>query len=322
MKQRILLTGAAGFIGSNLVQRLLIEGHDVVGVDDLSAGDIKYLPDDYFKQDSFTHHAPMSRELVILDFAHSDVLSWVQMQLFDIIIHLAAQPRVGYTVENPYLSNEINVSKSLKLLEASRGNVKRFINMSSSAVYGQANNYPTPEFHDLKPASPYALQKMTMEKYCEMFSVLYGMDTVSIRPFNVFGPNQKGDSPYATAVSAWLWAVKEGRPLRSDGTGNQSRDMVYVDNVVDVIIRAMNNSSYSFAGEAFNAGTGVSISNNEILSWFKREFPSCEIIHAPPRLGDVHETRASIQNARYVLGYEPLVDFYSGLELTRKWIGI
>jgi nucleoside-diphosphate-sugar epimerase len=308
MKQRILLTGIAGFIGSNLAKKLVEEGHNVFGVDDLSAGNAEYVP----------HGC----RYAVGDFAHESIINSIKRQSYDIIIHLAAQPRVGYTVEHPYDSNEVNVSKSLKILEASKDNVKRFINMSSSAVYGQANNYPTPEFHDLKPTSPYALQKMTMEKYCEMFSILYRMDTVSIRPFNVFGPNQKGNSPYATAVSAWLWAIKEGRPLRSDGTGNQSRDMVYVDNVVDVIVRAMNHDSYAFAGEAFNAGTGISTSNNEILAWFKKEFPSCKIEYAPPRLGDVHETRANILNAKYVLGYEPIVDFYDGLELTRKWIGI
>lgn len=315
MRQKILITGIAGFLGSNLCKRLVEEGHDVYGVDDLSAGDVNFIPPSFFQQKN-------ERGFEVCDFTNDYILNQIKNQKFDTIIHLAAQPRVGYTVEYPYDSNETNVSKSLKLLEASRGNVKRFVNMSSSAVYGEAQYYPTPEHHALCPASPYALQKMTMEKYCAMFSSLYKMDTVSIRPFNIFGPNQKGTSPYSTAVSAWLWAIKEGRPLRSDGSGEQSRDMVYVDNVVDIINRTVKHSSYSFEGEAFNVGTGVNISNNEILNWFKKEFPNCIINNAPARLGDVLVTKADISLAENILGYKPIVDFWQGLDLTRKWVGI
>lgn len=318
---KILITGIAGFIGSNLAKRLLDEGHDVYGVDDFSAGNPRFIPMSYWDQkgDIGGSEGSSHRGIPTSDFADFWTLRNLEKQLFDVVIHLAAQPRVGYTVEHPVESNDTNLTKSLALLNAAKGNVKRFINISSSSVYGDALEFPTYEEIQLDPRSPYALQKATMEKYCELYSQLYGMDTVSIRPFNVFGPNQLGSSPYSTAVSAWMWAAKEGRPLRSDGDGTQSRDMVYVDNVVDVIIRAMN-YPHKLAGDAFNAGTGQSISNNEILDWFRKQFPGIQINSAPARLGDVDKTQADIQKSFAVLGYKPTVDFWEGLEKTREWV--
>jgi len=317
MRQRVLITGIAGFLGSNLCKRLLDEGHDVYGVDDLSAGDSDFISSAFFQQQTVEKR---HRGFEVCDFANDWILDQIKEQKFDIVIHLAAMPRVGYSVEYPYETNENNVSKSVKLLTACRDNVKRFINISSSAVYGNAFTVPTSELVVHKPESPYALQKSIMESYCNLFSSLYDMDTVSIRPFNIFGPNQRGSSAYATAVSAWFDAIKKGQPLRSDGTGEQSRDMVYVDNVVDIIVRCINFKQ--FRGQAFNAGTGTSVSNNEILAWFKKEFPSCTIVNAPAREGDVMRTCADIVKTKVLLGYNPIVNFWDGLELTRKWLSI
>jgi nucleoside-diphosphate-sugar epimerase len=309
MKNRILITGIAGFLGSNLCSKLIEEGYDVYGVDNMSTGHIEFLPL-YFNQN----------RLIISDFSDDIILNKIKNYHYDIVIHLAAMPRVLYSIECPYETNENNVSKTVKLLDACRGNVKRFINISSSSVYGNAEIIPTPETTIHNPQSPYALQKSIIEKYCNLFSTLYDMDTVSIRPFNIFGPNQMGDSAYATAVSAWFSAIKSGQPLRSDGTGEQTRDMVYVDNVVDLIIRCINYEK--FRGEAFNAGTGFSVSNNEILNWFKNNFMNCKIINAPARIGDVMKTCADISLSQNVLEYTPIVNFWEGLELTRKWTGI
>lgn len=314
MLEKILITGIAGFLGSNLTKKLATKGYDVFGVDDLSAGEMNFIPKEFFQQENHSRAFRMS------DFSDDSILNDIKNKKYDVIIHLAAQPRVGYTVDNPYLSNDTNVSKSLKLLECARDNVRRFINISSSAVYGD-NLIPTHENYTLKPQSPYALQKMTMEKYCELFSNLYGLDTVSIRPFNIFGPNQKGDGAYSTAVSAWMYAIKNNEPLRSDGTGEQTRDMVYVDNVVDIITRALEHSSF-FNGNVFNAGTGTSISNNLILDWFRKNFPNCQVNSAPARLGDVLNTKADISRTKDVLGYSPIVDFWEGIELTRRWMNI
>lgn len=303
---RCLITGGCGFIGSNLVKRLLKEGHEVTVVDDMSAGEIKFLPEGF-------------NNFYIQDFSSEFILDQIKSGIFDIVFHLAAKPRVGYSVDNPFDSNETNVSKTVKLLAACRGNIKRFVNTSSSSVYGDAKEFPTTEdaLHD--PQSPYALQKDITEQYCSMFSKLYGLQTVSVRPFNVFGPNCKGDSPYATAVSAWFSALKEGRPLRSDGSGEQSRDVTYVDNVVDIMYRCAVYEG-TFYGESFNAGTGSTITNKEILAWFKKTYPDCQIVSAPPRIGDVMKTHASVSKAESVLGFKVLVGFWEGLEMTRQWV--
>lgn len=307
MSIRFLITGGAGFIGSNLVKRLLDEGHDVTVVDNMSGGEIAFLPKGF---DNFFIH----------DFTSDFVLDKIKAKEFDVVMHLAAKPRVGYSVEQPFDSNDTNVAKTLKLLEACRGNIKRFVNTSSSSVYGDAEMLPTHEGCNRdNPQSPYALQKDITERYCKLFSQLYGLETVSVRPFNVFGPNQRGDNPYATAVSAWFGAVHDGRPLRSDGTGEQSRDVTYVDNVVDIMYRCATYPGV-FYGDAFNAGTGFSITNNEILEWFKKTYPDCQITHAPARKGDVMKTCADISKAESVLGYKVLVPFWEGVERTRQWV--
>lgn len=303
--KRALVTGAAGFIGSNLCRRLVNEGWTVTGVDDMSAGRREFLPNiNGFIQE---------------DFASQNVLDAIRAQKFDYVFHLAAKPRVSYSCEHPVETHDINVNRSLVLLEACKGNIKRFINTSSSSVYGGASVLPTPESHLHDPKSPYALQKSVMEGYCRLYYQLYGLDTVSVRPFNVFGPNQLGDNPYACAVSAWLHAVKHGLPLRSDGDGTQTRDITYVSNVVDIFMGCANHTGAPFGGFAFNAGTGASVSNNEVLEWFRKRFPGCQINTAPTRAGDVKHTLADIKMAKVILQYEPKVDFWKGLELTAAW---
>ena len=306
MSQRFMISGGMGFIGSNLVRRLLKEGHEVTVVDDMSAGEICFLPE------GFTN-------FYIQDFADDSICNMVRNQAFDVIMHLAAKPRVAYSVEHPFETNETNVSKTVKLLEAAKGNVRRFVNTSSSSVYGNTTVLPTPEHTVHVPQSPYALQKSTTERYCKLFSELYGLDTVSVRPFNVFGPNCRGDSPYATALSAWFGAILDGRPLRSDGTGEQSRDITYVDNTVDVMYRCAMHEG-KFSGEAFNAGTGFSVTNNEVLAWFTKTYPDCKITHAAVRPGDVGATCADITRAQDILGYKVLVPFWEGVEKTREWV--
>jgi nucleoside-diphosphate-sugar epimerase len=305
---KFLVTGGCGFIGSNLVKRLLDEGHHVTVVDDMSAGELCFLPKEFDKEN-----------LYIQDFASDVILNKIAAKEFDIVMHLAARPRVPYSVEFPYESNDVNVTKTVKLLEACRGNIKRFVNTSSSSVYGNADVLPTHEGCKHDPQSPYALQKDITEQYCQLFSKLYFLQTVSVRPFNVFGPNQRGNNPYATAVGAWFSAIHDGRPLRSDGTGEQSRDVTYVDNVVDIMYRCAMYEGILY-GDAFNAGTGFSITNNEILAWFKKTYPGCEIVNAPARKGDVMKTCADISKAQSVLGYKVLVGFWDGVEKTRQWV--
>ena len=304
--KRALVTGAAGFIGSNLVKRLLAEDWDVVGVDDLSSGNLKLL------------EGVSGLRLVINDFASKAIIDAIQAQEFDIVFHLAAIPRVSFSVENPALTTDVNVGRTVCLMEACRGNITRFVYSSSSSVYGGADTLPTPVTYPRDPKSPYAWQKSCVEDLLRTFGNLYDFDSVCLRYFNVFGPNQYGDSPYSTAISAWCHAVKNGTPLRKDGSGEQSRDMCYVDNVVDVNIRAANHEGV-FRGEAFNVACGDRTSNNEILDAFKERFGDLQIDEAPFRPGDVMHTQADISETERVFGYKPLVRFWEGLEKTFEW---
>lgn len=306
---RVLVTGAAGFIGSNLTIRCLSEGWDVVGVDDMSNGHEEFLPAHFVSNDD---------KFLKCDFAAAPVLERLRRGEFDVVFHLAAVPRVSYSVEYPVETHETNVNKTLQLMDACKGNVKRFVFASSSAVYGLADLLPTPEDSPKDPRSPYALQKSIIEDYLKMYEMLYGLDSVCLRFFNIFGPNQLGDSPYSTAVSAWLTAIKKGVSMRSDGDGSQSRDMCYVDNVVDACIRSANHEG-KLGAVCLNVACGESTTNKEILDYLKRKYPYAQSHDAPWRAGDVMHTLANIQKIRDVLRYEPVVGFWEGLDRTIDW---
>lgn len=303
---KILITGAAGFIGSNVSQRLLNENYNVSIVDNLVSSNGSFLPKVHSKY--------------FEDFASKNILKKISNQKFDIVIHLAALPRVQYSVEHLLESHKNNVTKTLKLIESCKDNVKRFIFASSSSVYGDADvsYYPTKEYSAKDPKSPYALQKSIVEDYLLLYNKLYNFESISLRFFNVFGPNQLGDSAYSTAVSAWLTAIMKGLPMRKDGSGLQSRDMCYIDNVSDAIVKAIRHNN-NFNGEPYNIGCGQKIVNNEILERLLQEFPKSSIIEAPARVGDVMHTHADISKAYQDFGYIPTVHFWQGLEKTIDW---
>ena len=300
----VLVTGGAGFIGSNLAKRCLDEGWEVDIVDDMSNGHMEFVP----------HGHPV----ITKDFAHPDVLHEIKQGRYDVVFHLAAVPRVSYSVEHPLETNHVNVSRTLALMDACRDNVKRFVFASSSSVYGGADVLPTHEGIRKNPKSPYALQKSMIEDYLVLYRDLYKLESVALRFFNVFGPNQLGDSPYATAVSAWMTAIKAGRPLRSDGDGTQSRDMCYVDNVVDACIRAGVRGS-PLAAECINVACGDRTTNREILTELAKRYPTAMVTQAPWRPGDVMHTQADVSKAHHLLGYTPIVRFWEGLDRTIKW---
>lgn len=306
MTFRVLITGAAGFIGSNLVARCLSEGWDVTGVDDLSNGHIEFLPKEFVGG------------LVVSDFSSPRVLEAIKSKKFDAVIHLAAIPRVSYSVEHPIETNDTNVSKTLALMNACRDNVDRFVFASSSSVYGGAEVLPTPETAVKNPKSPYALQKSVIEDYLKLYKLLYGLDSASLRFFNVFGPNQLGDSPYSTAVSAWLTSILSGKSMRSDGDGSQSRDMCYVENVVDVCVRAARHRG-ELSAETFNVACGDRNTNRSILEYLMSRFPDASYYDAPWRPGDVMHTQADIAKTNNVLSYTPIVKFWEGLDKTIDW---
>lgn len=302
---RVLITGCAGFIGSNLYRRCLQEGWNVMGVDDLSNGHLDFLPDG-------------GSGCSLCSFDDEAILDDVKDKCFDIVFHLAAVPRVSYSVEHPLETHDVNVTRTLRLVDACVGNVQRFVFASSSSVYGGADRLPTRESDPKHPKSPYALQKSIIEDYLWQYGLHYGLDSACLRFFNVFGPHQLGDSPYATAVSAWLDAIKRGRPMRSDGDGTQSRDMCYVDNVTDACVKAAQHDGLLLA-QAFNVACDASVTNREILEYLLRRFPGSTYVDAPWRPGDVMHTRASVDKANQAFGYVPSVRFWDGLDRTIDW---
>lgn len=304
---RILVTGGAGFIGSNLARKCVEEQLYVDVVDNLSNGHISFVPE-LLRTDN----------LYICNFDSPHILNKIRNKEYDVVVHLAAIPRVSYSVEHPLETNETNVSATLKLIDACKGNIKRFVFASSSSVYGGAENLPTKEKELKNPKSPYAFQKSIIEDYLKIYYDNFGLDSASLRFFNVFGPNQLGNSPYSTAVSAWVNAILRGKSMRSDGDGSQSRDMCYVDNVVDACLRAAT-SDKLIAAETLNVACGDRTTNKEILQYLLKKFPDSKYHDAPWRPGDVMHTQADVSRTQEVLGYVPLVRFWEGLEKTIQW---
>ena len=330
---RALVTGGAGFIGSNLVHELVRLGWTVDVADDMSNGHLEFLEGLKTRnvlgaalpiwEERSESIGTRSSDLVLVVngcFSSDHVLDRVKRGLYDTVFHLAANPRVSYTVEYPAETTEVNVNMTMKLVMAvaNSPNKPRIVFSSTCAVYGNTVKLPTDEWVDQNPVSPYALQKLMVEKFLKMSSKLYGVDSICLRYFNVYGPNQLGDSPYSTAISAWCDKISKGLPLRSDGDGEQTRDMVYVGDVVNANILAAK-LKRSMSGEVFNIGTGVSVSNNQILSAFRDRFKDFDVVHAPERPGDVRHTKADITSASSTLGFTPSHDLLTGLEKTFQW---
>ena len=307
MVQRALVTGGAGFIGSHLVDRLIREMWEVDLVDNLMSGHSQFI------------NASLKNEHVIIDdFSSEQVLNRIKAGKYDYVFHLAAVPRVSYSVEYPLVSHETNVTKSLQLIHTCKGNIKRFIFASSSSVYGGADVLPTSESYPKNPKSPYALQKSIIEDYLFQYWYHYGLESVPLRFFNVFGPRQLGGSPYSTAVSSWLTSIKKGESMRSDGDGSQSRDVCYVDNVVDACYKAATVVG-TMKANPYNVACGDKTTNLEILQYLQKRYPDSVFHSSPWRPGDVMHTQADLTLSGKIIGYEPLVRFWEGLERTIQW---
>ena len=328
--KRALVTGGAGFIGSNLVHELVKEGWLVDIVDDMSSGHLELLEplnirvllpgmaEVYETQRSRAENEVFVHEC---DFAHRAILDRIADQKYDIVFHQAAVPRVSFSVENPVRTTDVNLLRSVQLLTACIGNVKRVVVASSSAVYGATDALPTLETEARNPKSPYALQKSALEDFCKLYGSLYNLDTVCLRYFNVFGPGQYGDSPYSTAVSAWCDAIKHGKALRSDGDGSQSRDMCYVDNVVSANILAATTKN-QLMGNSYNVCCGDRNTNRDILTFLQARFSNLKIEDAPWRAGDIMHAQGDWSAAHRDFGYKPVIKFWEGLEKTLAWWGL
>ena len=235
------------------------------------------------------------------------------------VLHQAAIPSVPRSVKDPISSNKANVDGTLNMLVASRdAGVRRLVFAGSSSAYGNTPTLPKHEGMPTNPLSPYALQKVIGEQYLQMFTRLYGLETVTIRYFNVFGPRQDPSSPYSGVISVFATALLQNRPPTIYGDGEQTRDFTYVANVVDGVLRACDAPKAS--GQIINVATAGRISLNQLFETMKRLIgATAEPVYAEPRAGDVSDSQADITLARELLGYEPTVTFEDGLERTVDW---
>jgi nucleoside-diphosphate-sugar epimerase len=301
-----LVTGGAGFIGSHLVEELARRGERVRVVDSLVTGkrhNIAHVPGVEF----------LHGDLADLDVARTAVTG------VDYVLHQAAIPSVPRSVEDPITSNRANIDASLNLLVAARdAKVKRVVYAGSSSAYGNQPTLPKVETMPTAPLSPYALQKLVVEQYCQLFTSLYGLETVTTRYFNVFGPRQDPSSAYSGVISLFISALCDGRRPTIYGDGEHTRDFTYVANVVDGVLRACH--APNMAGQVVNMATGGRVSLNHLFRTV-RDLVSATVepIYAEPRAGDVKDSQADISKARTLLGYQPIVAFEDGLNQTVAW---
>jgi len=301
-----LVTGGAGFIGSHLAEELVRRGQRVRVVDSLITG----------KRQNLAHIPGV--EFIEGDLADLEVAKRA-VEGIDFVLHQAAIPSVPRSVLDPITSNRANIDTSLNVLVAARdARVKRVVYAGSSSAYGDAPTLPKVETMPTAPLSPYALQKLVAEQYCQMFTRLYGLETVTIRYFNVFGPRQDPSSPYSGVISLFISALCEGRQPTIYGDGGHTRDFTYVANVVDGVLRACEAKGAS--GEVINVATGGRISLNQLFHTI-RDLVGARVdpIYADPRPGDVRDSQADIGKARRLLGYEPTVSFDEGLKKAVQW---
>ena len=301
---RYTVTGGAGFIGSHLVEELRRRGETVRVADDFSSGLRENVPDGV--------------ELVEGDIADPAVAAGAVAGA-DYVLHQAAIPSVARSVAAPAKSHRANVDGTLQVLLAARdANVKRVIFAGSSSEYGDSPTLPKHEGMPVAPKSPYALQKVVGEEYCRLFTQLYGLETVSIRYFNVFGPRQQPNSPYSGVISLFIKALHSGaRPLIL-GDGQQTRDFTYVANVVDGVLRAC--TAPDAPGQAINVATGGRVSLLELLAGLQKAMgTNLEPEFGPTRVGDVKDSQAAIEKAERLLGYKTIVAFDEGLARTVAW---
>ena len=303
---RALVTGAAGFIGSTLVDRLLVDGHTVVGIDDLSSGRIANLEGAC---------ASNRFELVAADVVDADLIGLLAQIAPEVVYHLAAQIDVRRSVADPEFDATVNVVGTVRLAEAARrAGVRKVVHTSSGgSVYGVPSDYPTGETAPTDPASPYAASKVAGEIYLNTFRHLYGMDCSHVAPSNVYGPRQ---DPHGEAgvVAIFINALLAGEPTTVFGEGGNTRDYVYVGDVVDAFVRA---SGTAGAGQRFNIGTGVETSDRALHTAVAAAVGAPdEPRFAPPRLGDLARSCLDVRKAEMVLGWRPRVRLDEGLRQT------
>ena len=303
---RALVTGGAGFIGSHIVRRLLLSGHDVAFIDNLATGRLANLDEvigdvEFFEVD-------IRDAAAVLDAARG----------CEVVFHLAALPSVPRSIADPLASHETNATGTLNLLVAARdAGASRFVFASSSSIYGSAPELPKHESLRPLPIAPYAVSKLAAESYCRSFHQVYGLETVALRYFNVFGPRQDPNSEYAAVVPRFIRSFRLGESPVIFGDGLQSRDFTYVENVVNANMHAL--VAPNIGGRVYNIACGDGITLNDLAASLRAHLGAeVEVEHGPERPGDVRHSMADISRARQDLGYEPTVSLDEGIERTVK----
>ena len=314
---RVLVTGAAGFIGSNLVEDLLLHDNEVVGLDSLATGHRSNI-ESFLDDKRFNFIEGDIRDLDACKKAADGV---------DYVLHQAALGSVPRSIDDPILTNEVNVGGFLNMLVAARdAKVKRFIYATSSSVYGDDQRLPKVEGKTGRPLSPYAVTKSVNENYARVFGELYGMETIGLRYFNVFGKNQDPDGPYAAAIPKFIRHLIRHESPTVHGDGTQSRDFTYVKNVVHANHIAAISTNPVVVNDVYNIAYGASTNLNklisilqDLLSDFDSKIADVEVKYGPERVGDVRHSLALAVKANTVLGYRPEYDLKKGLEEAIEW---
>lgn len=304
---RILVSGGAGFIGSNLAIKLIEAGADVRVLDNLSTGRLSNL--EGYENDV---------ELIIGDIGDDDAIKKA-LKGIDIVFHEAALPSVARSLIDPMTTDRVNSEGTLHILLAAReAGIDRLVYASSSSIYGDSMQLPKEESMPPNPMSPYALSKYCGERHCQLSHKIYGLEAVALRYFNVFGPRQDPSSQYAAVIPKFITSILKGEKITIYGDGKQTRDFTYIDNVVNTNVLAA--FSRDVAGEVINVACGQQISVVELAEFLMQSLQRrVEIEWAEPRAGEVRDSLASIAKAEAILSYRPEVDVWEGLEKTISW---
>jgi UDP-N-acetylglucosamine 4-epimerase len=316
---RILVTGGAGFIGSNLTEALLERGHSVRVLDNFATGKIGNLLPLLVKY-------PESLALQVGDIRNMDDCRKA-VEGIDFVFHEAALGSVPRSIKDPITSNEVNVSGFLQMLVASRdAGVKRFIYAASSSTYGDSQSLPKVEDVIGKPLSPYAITKYVNELYADVFSKTYGMETIGLRYFNVFGRRQDPNGAYAAVIPLFVKKLMAHESPVINGNGEYSRDFTYIDNVIQMNIRAMETTNPEAINTVYNTAYGERTTLNQLVGYLKEylsefdpEIANVEILHGPNRAGDIPHSLADIDKARNLLDYDPQFSMKQGLKEAVSW---
>ncbi|MCZ8169383.1 MAG: SDR family oxidoreductase [Flavobacterium sp.] len=315
--QTLVITGAAGFIGSNLTAHFLEQGFHVVGLDNFATGHRRNI-EPFLSHANFTFHEGDIRDLAT---CHRVVKGAT------FVLHQAALGSVPRSINDPITSNEVNVSGFLNMLVASRdAGVKRFVYAASSSTYGDSASLPKVEDMIGKPLSPYAITKYVNELYASIFSSTYGLETIGLRYFNVFGRRQDPDGAYAAVIPKFVKLLMQKESPVINGDGTYSRDFTYIDNVIQMNALALSATQPKALNTVYNTAVGDQISLNEMvhllkkyLSRYDASIAEVPIVYGPQRVGDIPHSKASIAKAQELLGYQPQYNFAAGLEEAVAW---